>query len=223
MRDAARAPLNSSTGYERRDLLAELRMLKQERVLAALELLLLLLLMLLVLLLVMVMVVVVVVVMGMGMGVGMGVRLVMLVMLLVMLVVLLVVVVMLMMLVMLLVVLMRRRRRCRCRGFLRFRIRALVENANRAVLADPVGDLRRVDPHRQLAGEQAVQYRRSETNVQSSLSDHRIHLSVDADATITGAPIRCIWKPMVPVTSIQNFRQRGLEHLELKLRELSCL
>lgn len=89
---------DASTGDERGDLLAELRVLEQKGILAALELLLLLLLLLLVVLVLML--------------------------------------VLMLMLMLVLVLLL-----------LRLGLRAFVENADRSVLPDSVGNFRRVYPH----------------------------------------------------------------------------
>lgn len=158
-----RWPWNASTGNERGDLLAELRVLQQQRIFAALELLLLLLLLLLMLLLLM-------------------------------MVVLMSVLVLVLILMLLLL--------------LRVRFRALVEHANRSVLADSVGHFRRIDPHSQLGRKQTVQYGGQQSYVRARLRDHRVHFTVDAYATVTGTAIWTIREPMVPVTVTENLRQR---------------
>lgn len=165
-----------SAGDVRGDLLAKLRVLQQQGVLAALELLLLLLLRLLRLLRLR----------------RQSRRLLMLMVLMLMLLVVLLMVVVLL-------------------GGDLFRILglgSLVQHADGTVLADSVRHLRRIDPHGELAREQAVQYRRQEADVRPGLRDHRIHLAVDAYATIAGAAIWPIREPVVPVTVAQHLRQR---------------
>lgn len=170
--DASDDEPGDSAGDERGDLLAELRVLQKQRILAALELLLLLLLRrqrrgcLLMLLL----------------------RMMMLRMLM-------------SVLVLMLLVLLRHLLRI-------FRLGALVQHANGAVLTDPVRHLRRVDPHGELAGEQAVQHRRQQADIRAGLRNHRVHLTVDAYTTVAGAAIRPIRKPVIPVTVAQHLRQR---------------
>ena len=150
---------NASTGNKRSNLLAKLRVLEQQGVLAALELLLLLLLMMLVLVLVLML--------------------------------------MLVLILMLVLVLLR---------LLRFRLRALVQDTDGSIFSDSIRHLRRVDPHGELAREQAVQYCRQQTDVRTCLRNHRIHFTVDAYATITGATVRPIRKPVIPVPMAQNLR-----------------
>jgi len=63
-------------------------------------------------------------------------------------------------------------------------LNVLVQDADGAVLPDPVAHLQGVNPHGQLAGEGGVQEGTAEPAGLSSLSYHRIHLAVDANATI---------------------------------------
>lgn len=83
---------------------------------------------------------------------------------------------------------------------------ALVQHADRTVLADSIRHFRRVDPHGQLAGEQAVQDGGQKADVRTGLRDHRVHFTVDTYATITGAAIRSIWEPVIAITVAQHLR-----------------
>jgi len=167
---------DDSAGNIRGDLLVELRVLQQQRVLAALELLLLLLLR--------------------QRRCRHDRRLLML---LRMVVLMLMLVLMLLMLMMMLLL----GDLFRGLGF-----GALVQHADRTVLADSVRHFRRVDPHGELAGEQAVQDGRQQADVRAGLGNYRIHFTVDAYATIAGAAIWPIREPVVPVTVAQHLRQR---------------
>lgn len=89
----------------------------------------------------------------------------------------------------------------------------LVQDADRAVLADPVGDLGRVDPHRQLAREQMVKHGRQEADVRAGLSDNRVHFAVDAQTTVARAAIGTVGEPVIPVTPSEHVGQRRFEQL----------
>lgn len=77
--------------------------------------------------------------------------------------------------------------------------RRFVKDADGAVLADAVRHLERVDPKRELAGQQQVELLRTEADALARLAHQRVHLVVDPDAAVTRALARPIRKPVVLV------------------------
>lgn len=99
--------------------------------------------------------------------------------------------------------------------------RAFEENANRAVFANPVRDLCRIDPHGELLWEQAAEQSRDEANTETCLGNHGIYLSIDANATVAAASVRLIGEPVIAVSVIQKLREWPLEHLQLPFWQLT--
>lgn len=99
----------------------------------------------------------------------------------------------------------------------------LIENANRAVLANSVGDFGGIDPHGELGWEETVEDCGHEADIGAGLSDHRVHFAIDPDAAVARASIWPVGEPMVPVSPLENLCQRRLEQLELPLRHLARL
>ena len=91
----------------------------------------------------------------------------------------------------------------------------LVQDADGAVLPDPVADLQRVDPHGQLAGEGAVEEGGAEAAAVAGLRDHGVHLAVDADAAVARALERLLGEPVVTVPPPQNLDQTVAKFLQL--------
>ena len=94
-------------------------------------------------------------------------------------------------------------------------LNVLVQDADGAILPDPVAHLQGVNPHGELAGEGGVQEGTAEPAGLSSLSYHRIHLAVDANATIPGALEWLLWEPVVTVSSSQYLYQAQTEFFQM--------
>lgn len=75
----------------------------------------------------------------------------------------------------------------------------LVEHADGTVLADPVGDLERVHPERELAGQEHVELLDGQADALCRLSHQRVHLVVDANAAVPRALAGTVREPMVLV------------------------
>ena len=91
----------------------------------------------------------------------------------------------------------------------------LVQDADGAVLPDPVADLQGVDPHGELAGESAVEEGGAEAAAVPGLRDHGVHLAVDADAAVARALERLLGEPVVTVPPPQNLDQTVAKFLQL--------
>lgn len=83
-------------------------------------------------------------------------------------------------------------------------VAAVVEHADGAVLADAVRDLARVNPERQLVGEELAQTSFLEAAGAASLGQDRVHLVVDSDAAVARALRRLLGKPVVLVVVPQQ-------------------
>lgn len=81
---------------------------------------------------------------------------------------------------------------------------ALVEHADGAVLADAVGHLSRVDPERELVGQQLAQTSFVQAAGAARLGQDRVHLVVDANAAVARALGRHLGKPVVLVVVPQQ-------------------
>lgn len=83
-------------------------------------------------------------------------------------------------------------------------VAAVVQHADGAVLANAIRDLARVDPERQLVGQQLAQTSFLEAAGAASLGQDRVHLVVDSDAAVARALRRLLGKPVVLVVVPQQ-------------------
>lgn len=90
----------------------------------------------------------------------------------------------------------------------------VVQHADGAVLADPVRDLPGVDPHRQLAREEAGQDLLGPAALGPGPGQDRVHLVVDADAAVAGPLARLFWEPVLLVVVAQHVLQLVAEVFE---------
>ena len=97
----------------------------------------------------------------------------------------------------------------------------LVQDADGAILPDPVAHLQGVNPHGELAGEGGVQEGTAEPAGLSSLSYHRIHLAVDANATIPGALEWLLWEPVVTIPALQDLDEAVAKFLQLGFADIA--
>lgn len=74
-----------------------------------------------------------------------------------------------------------------------------VQDADGAVLADPVGHFVGVDPQRELSGEQGEEPLCAQAHPTRRPADQRVHLVVDPDAAVTRTFLRSVREPVVPV------------------------
>lgn len=75
----------------------------------------------------------------------------------------------------------------------------LIEHTNRTVLSDAVGHFKWVDPQCQLTGKQQVELLDAQADTLASLSNQRVHLVVDAYASIPRTFVGTVWEPVVLV------------------------
>lgn len=54
-----------------------------------------------------------------------------------------------------------------------------------------------------------------QTNQATGLHQDRVHLAVDADASVTRSPARLLWKPVLLVAYPQRLDEGSAEHLQL--------
>lgn len=75
-----------------------------------------------------------------------------------------------------------------------------VQDADGAVLANPVRHFIRVNPKCELSGEQGEEPLRIQAHPTGRPADQRVHLMVDPDAAVTRTLLRPVREPVVPVT-----------------------
>lgn len=97
----------------------------------------------------------------------------------------------------------------------------LVQDADRAVLPDPVAHLQGVNPHGELAGEGGVKEGAGEPAGLARLSYHRVHLAIDANATIPGALERLLGEPVVTIPALEDLDEAVAKFLQLGLADIA--
>jgi len=91
----------------------------------------------------------------------------------------------------------------------------VVEDADGAVLTDPVRHFHGVDPHRQFGWEERVQELARQTDQIASLDQHGIYFAVDADAAVARSFARLLREPVLLVAYPQRFNQGRSVDLQL--------
>jgi len=97
----------------------------------------------------------------------------------------------------------------------------LVQDADGAVLPDPVAHLQGVNPHGELAGEGGVQEGTAQPAGLAGLTYHGVHLAVDANATISGALEWLLREPVIPIPALQDLDEAVAKFLQLGLPDIA--
>lgn len=93
----------------------------------------------------------------------------------------------------------------------------LVKNADGAVLTDAIRHLERVDPQRELAGQQQVELLRAQADALTCPAHQWVHLVVNADAAVAWALTRPVGKPVVLVLLCREINEkRGGKNIHIR-------